>query len=43
MKSLEKFIVIHLEYASMFMLMQQLPVTIAKVKGKFKLFIILLF
>ena len=43
MKSLEKFTIIQLEYASMFMLMQQLPVTIGKVKGKFKLFIILLF
>ena len=32
MKSLEKFIVIQLEYASMFMLMQQLRVTIGKVK-----------
>ena len=43
MKSLEKFTIIQLEYASMFMLMQQLPETIGKVKSKFKLFITLLF
>lgn len=32
MKSLEKFTLIQLEYAGMFMLMQQLPVTIGKAK-----------
>lgn len=39
MESLEKFTITQLGYASLFVLIQQLPVII----GKFKLFIILLF